>query len=126
MANRFVSFLKAVGHDIKVILPWVATTGETAVQLFFPGMSALFNATVGAVSTAEQAFPLQGSGLQKAAAVTQLMGPLIKQSLVDAGKPADDAAVQKYLDAVVLILDTTPGTTAQAAAAAITAPPLPK
>lgn len=120
MANKFISFLKAVGHDIKVILPWIATTGETAVQLFFPGMSALFNATVGAVSTAEQAFPLQGSGVQKAAAVLQLMGPLIKQGLADVGQPADDVAVQKYLDAVVLILNTTPAGVAQAVAATVT------
>ena len=116
MTNRFVSFLEAVGRDFKkgldAILPIAATAGEVAVGIFAPGLGPLFNTTVNAVVTAEQAAAAigkqDGSGAQKAANVIALMGPLIKVALEDAGKASDDAAVQKYLDAVVTILNAIP------------------
>lgn len=114
----FKSLMQHIGHDIKVglefILPYAQTTGEVAVSLLAPSLGPLFNQTVAAVATAEQAAVAVknagGSltGQQKAASVVQLMGPLIKQALTDAGKPADDAAVQKYIDSVVTILNTAP------------------
>jgi len=116
MANRFISFLKAIGRDFKkgldFILPYAATAGEVAVQIFAPALGPLFNQTVNAVITAEQAAVAAGqsgaTGPQKLAQVAQLMGPLIKQALTDVGKQADDAAVQKYIDAVVMILNAVP------------------
>ena len=111
----FVSFLKAVGHDFKkgldYILPIAETAGEVAVSMFAPSLGALFNQTVGAVVTAEQAAVAAGqagSGVQKLAAVVALMGPLIKTALTDAGKAADDAAVQNYINSIVTILNALP------------------
>lgn len=112
----FKSFLSAVGHDFKrfldAILPFAATSGEVAVSIFAPALGGLFNSTVNAVITAEQAAAAlgkqSGSGPQKAVTVLQLMGPLIKQGLTDAGRAADDVAVQKYIDAVVTILNAAP------------------
>ena len=125
MANKFVSFLEAVGRDFKKALPWVGTMGEAAVSAFFPGVSAIFDKTVNAVLTAEQAAAAvgkqTGSGVSKAAAVVQLMGPLIQQALADAGKASDAAAVQNYINAVVTILNTTPATTTQQAQGAANA-----
>ena len=114
--NRFVSFLEALGHDFKTgftkAMPIIETAGETAVSIFAPGASALFNQTVAAAITAEQSAAAvgqqSGTGAQKLAAVASLMGPLIKQALTDVGKTADDASVQKYISAVVTILNTVP------------------
>lgn len=112
----FKSFLKKVGEDFKkgldFLLPWAAGAGEAAVALFAPGLGPLFNQTVSAVVTAEQAAAAvgkqEGSGAQKLASVVTLMGPLIKQVLADAGKPNDDAAVQSYINAVVTVLNAAP------------------
>lgn len=110
--NRFVSFLKHIGHDLKVGLPTAVkvleTVGETAVAILAPGASALFNQTVASIATAEQNYPATGTGPQKSAAVIAIMGQLIKQGLADAGLSSDDAAVQKYIDAAVLIAKVTP------------------
>lgn len=116
MTNRFVSFLEAAGRDFKkgldAILPLAETAGEAAVAIFLPALGPIFNTTVHAVVTAEQAAVAAGkqtgSGAQKASAVLALIGPLVKVALEDAGKASDDAAVQKYIDAVVLILNAVP------------------
>lgn len=111
----FVSFMKAVGHDIKkgldFILPYAETMGETAVSLLAPSLGPLFNQTVAAVVTAEQAAVAAGqqkTGTQKLAAVVALMGPLIKQALTDAGKPNNDTDIQNWINAVVTILNVAP------------------
>ena len=116
MSNKFISFLEAVGRDFKkgldAILPYAATAGEAAVAIFAPGLGPLFNQTVAAVATAEQAAAAigkqSGSGVQKSAAVISLIGPLIEQALIDAGKPATAADVQSYVDAIVKILSIAP------------------
>jgi len=111
----FTSWLDKIGHDIKVgldkVLPWAEGAGEVAVSLFFPALGPLYNQTVAAVITAEQAAQAAGqqkAGPQKLAAVVQLMGPLIAQGLKDAGKPNDDAAVQNYINSIVTILNAAP------------------
>jgi hypothetical protein len=118
MSNKFVSFLKKVGEDfvkgLNAILPWASTAGEVAVADFAPALGPLFNQTVSAVVTAEQAAVAAGqqkTGPSKLSAVVQLMGPLIKQGLSDAGKPADDAAVQTYINSVVQVLNAAPAPT---------------
>lgn len=116
MTNKFIGFLEAVGKNFKkgldAVLPVAATMGETAVSIFAPALGPMFNQTVTAIVTAEQSAASigkqQGSGPQKASSVISLMGPLIKQGLADVGHTNDDAAVQKYVDAVVTILNTTP------------------
>jgi hypothetical protein len=112
----FKSFLEAVGHDFKkgldFVLPYAESAGEVAVSIFAPSLGTLFNQTVSAVVTAEQASAAvgkqAGTGAQKLASVTQLIGPLIKQALTDAGKPGSDAAVQNYINSIVTILNAIP------------------
>jgi hypothetical protein len=124
MTNKFVSWLEHVGRDFKqgldVALPFAATAGKVAVAIFAPELGPVFNSTVSAIVTAEQSAAAigqqSGTGAQKLSAVATLMGPLIKQALVDAGKTADDAAVQKYITAVVTILNSLPAPAAVAVA----------
>jgi hypothetical protein len=112
----FKSWLTKVGEDFKkgldFILPWVETAGEAAVAQFAPGLGPLFNSTVTAVVQAEQNFAAMGqqsgTGASKLAAVVGIVGGLIKQGLTDAGKAADDTAVQNYVNSVVTILNAAP------------------
>ncbi len=116
MTNKFLSFLEAVGRDFKkgltVALPFIETVGEAAVATFVPSLGPLFNQTVSAVVTAEQSAAAigkqTGSGVQKAAAVVALVGPLIEQALIDAGKSSTAADVQNYINAIVTILNLAP------------------
>lgn len=118
MSNKFVSILETAAKnfnaDLKKILPWLATTGEAAVAVFAPAASPMFNATVGAVLTAEQNAAAvgqsKGTGPQKLSAVVGIVGNLVKQGLADAGQTNDEAAVTKYVNSVVTILNTTPST----------------
>ncbi len=119
----FKSFLQTVGRDFKkgldLILPWAEGAGEVAVSIFAPALGPLFNQTVAAVITAEQAAVAAGQqkgGVAKLAAVVTFMGPLIKQALIDAGKPGDDAAVEAYINAIVQILNAAPAQTPAPAA----------
>jgi hypothetical protein len=121
----FKSFLQAVGRDFKkgldFALPISEGVGQVAVSVFAPALGPMFHSTVMAVALAEQSAAAvgkqDGSGQQKAAAVIQLIGPLIKTGLADAGRPNDDAAIQKYLDAVVMVLNSAPAQIAAAAPA---------
>ena len=116
MSNKFISFLEAVGKDFKkgldVLLPYAAGPAEVAVSLFAPSLGPLFNQTVNAVITAEQSAAAAGkqakTGTAKASAVVSIAGPLIAQGLADVGKANDDAAVQKYIDSVVTVLNVAP------------------
>jgi hypothetical protein len=116
MSNKVLTFLEAVGKDfvkgLDVLLPYAATTGETAVALFAPALGPLFNQTVNAVITAEQSAAViskqSGTGPSKLAAVVSIAGPLIAQGLAVAGKSSDTAAVQGYINSVVTVLNTAP------------------
>ena len=116
MANRFVSFLEAVGRDFQkgltAVLPYAAGAGETAVSLFAPSLGPMFNSTVNAVVLAEQKYAAlkqqTGTGASKLADVTQLIGPVIAQGLTDAGKTADATAVAGYVNSVVTVLNAAP------------------
>lgn len=121
MTNRFISIMEAVGREFeKDFMPWIAGAGEAAVGIFAPTLSPIFNKTVNAVLTAEQnaaAIGKQnGTGVQKAASVVQLMGPLIAQALSIAGKASDAAAVQGYINSVVTILNLAPAPAASTSA----------
>jgi hypothetical protein len=126
MTNKFVSFLEAVGKDfekgLNFVLPWAESAGEVAVSIFAPALGPLFNQTVAAVITAEQAAAAvgkQSGGLYpKLASVVTLMGPLIAQGLKVAGKASDEAAVEAYISSIVSILDAAPAATTITAAAA--------
>jgi len=130
MANKFVSFLEKVGKDflkgLDFVLPYAETAGETAVSIFAPALGPLFNSTVNAVITAEQAATAvgkqSGSGVQKLASVVQFIGPLIAQGLKDAGMQNDTAAVEAYISAIVTILNSIPAPTTTAPAVPSAAP----
>jgi hypothetical protein len=112
----FKSWLQKVGEDFKkgldFILPIAETAGQAAVGIFAPELGPLFNQTVRAVALAEQNFTAlgqqSGSGPSKLAAVIAIAGGLIKQGLTDAGKLAADADIEKYITAVVTILNAVP------------------
>jgi hypothetical protein len=112
----FKSFLDAVGHDVKkgllhilpYALPIAEAAAEVAIASFAPELGPLFNQVMAAVVTAEQSAHAAGkskNGPEKLANVIQLMGPLIKSGLADIGKAADDPAVERYVNAVVTILN---------------------
>lgn len=123
MTSKFVSFLETVGRDFKkgldFILPWVQGAGEVAVGIFAPALGPLFNQTVNAVVTAEQAAAAigkqTGSGAMKLSSVLQIMEPLISQALADLGKAHDQAAVIAYINSVVTILNAAPAPAASPA-----------
>ena len=107
--NKFIGFLEAFGRDIKKELPWVAKVAEVGVSAFFPGASALFNQVANACVSAEQNFAAvgqqSGTGEQKAAAVTQVVGNLIQQFLTESGSKL---TVAQYIATVVNMLNITP------------------
>jgi hypothetical protein len=113
MANRFISFLEAVGRDfgkgLLRISPYAEQAGALAIGIFAPALSPLFGQVVAAVVTAEQSAAAAGkqskTGPAKLASVVQLMGPLIAQALGDLGRPNDSAAVEGYVSAVVAVLN---------------------
>ena len=109
MSNKFVSFLEAVGRDIKKELPWVVKVAEIGVAGFFPGASPLFNQVANQCLTAEQNFAAvaqqSGTGTLKAAAVTAISGNLIQQFLTESGSKL---TVAQYINTVVNMLNITP------------------
>lgn len=112
----FVSFLKKVGQDFEkgltYLLPVAETAGEAAVSIFLPTLSPIFNQTVAAAALAEQkyaALKQEKMGAQKLVDVVNLVGPLVQVALQDAGKSATAADVQNYVNSVVTILNTLPG-----------------
>jgi hypothetical protein len=116
MTSKFVSFLETVGRDfqkgLSFILPYAESAGEAAVAIYAPALGPMFNSTVSAVVLAEQKYAAlgkqSGTGTSKLSDVVQLIGPLIAKGLQDAGKAADAAAVNGYINSVVTILNTTP------------------
>ena len=112
----FISVLDKIGHDFKVtldkVLPWAAGAGSVAVSIFDPAIAPLFQATLGVVSQTEQKFAAMGqqtgTGAQKLSDVITIMGPLIQQGFIAAGQDSTPAAVEKFVNAAVAILNATP------------------
>lgn len=110
MGNKFVSWLEHIGRSILHI----AESPELGkiVQLFAPQFGPAFNLTVNAVAMAEQKYAAigkqSGTGEQKLADVLLIAQPVIAQALADLGKANDTAAVTKYINAVVAILNNAP------------------
>jgi hypothetical protein len=120
MANKFISFLEAIGRDFnKYVLPVAEAAAPFAS--YVPAFGPLFAQTVNAIVLAEQNFAAagkqNGTGPQKLAAVIGVSGNLIKQGMVDAGvSNPTQAQVEGYVSSVVTVLNMTPAT-------AIVAPP---
>lgn len=133
MSSGFVSLLKAAGAKLKdffsKVLPEAATLAKDAepiIDLAFPGISILFNATVSAVATAEAAGQAAATastgsnGEQKLAAVLSAVGPLITAYLAQQGITASTAQVTAWVNAIVLALNALPAATTIAPASTST------
>lgn len=109
MANKFVSFLEKVGKDVEKGLFYVLKPAAVAASIIDPAAAPLINMVYQAVLTAEQNFAgITGSGPQKLAAVTSIVGNLIQQTLSAAGKSATAQDVQNVINGVVSVLSTIP------------------
>lgn len=134
MTNKFESILEKVGKEfwkgLKFLVPIAETAGKLAIQDFAPELGPVFNTTVAAVALAEQKAAAlgqqSGTGPQKLADVVQIVGPVIAQGLADAGKPNDEAAVEKFISEVVGVLNVVPADTATAAPTPIAVVPAPE
>lgn len=114
----FKSLMQHIGHDIKVglefILPFAETAGKVAIAQFAPGLGSLYNQTVAVVGTQEQAaVALSASGIkltseQKFSNVLAIMGPLVSQTLKDAGKDNSAASVATFINGVVSAMNLAP------------------
>jgi hypothetical protein len=109
VTSKFIGFLEAFGRDIKKELPWVVKVAEVGVAGFFPAASPLFNQVANACVSAEQNFAAigkqSGTGTDKAAAVTQVVGNLIQNFLTESGSKL---SVAQYIETVVNMLNLTP------------------
>jgi hypothetical protein len=130
--NKFLSVLESVGKECKKGLDVVLKIGTVAAPFLTaanPLAGSILSTTIGVVMQTEQKYAAlgqqTGSGTQKLADATAILGPLLSQVLGDAGKPADATKVTTYINNVVATLNQTPATgpaippgTAVAAAAA--------
>jgi len=115
VADKFVSVLESIGKKLETPLAdvlKVAQGAEPFITALNPALGAIFSTTVGVVLNVEQKFAAMnkqsGTGVQKLAEATAILGPLLTQALSVAGKPADAATVQNYINTVVALLNATP------------------
>ena len=111
------SVLSSIGHVLeKVFNPTVITTAATVADILLPGFTGLINAAATAVINAETTAlaigKQDGTGAQKSAlAITQIEG--IYTAFAQAnGIPVVPENIQKFVDAVVAILNSFPAPTA--------------
>ncbi len=110
-----MTFLQHVGSFFKTVfadVTHIATAIEPVVDVAFPGISTLYNATVQAVATAETAAlaagAAKGSGTQKLAAVTAAIEPIAIAYLNGQGIKANATQIQAWTNAVVATLNALP------------------
>lgn len=109
-SKGFIGFLKHVGHIFHVgfdtIRPYLALTN------LIPGAGPIITAVAGSITVVEQKFAAMGqqtgTGPQKLAEVTAIVGPMVEQMFTVAGQTADAAAVTKYINDIVAILNDSP------------------
>lgn len=119
MANKFVTFLEHVGHDIRVgiedVLKFVTKfsplIGVALSEIPGAGQAAVdaFNSTVAAVTLVEKQFAAigqqSGTGAQKLAAVTEVLGTFLGTYLKSTGSKL---TAQEYINYVVNLLNAFP------------------
>ena len=127
--NKFETFLSKVGTDAKKVVSFiinkalpvatdVAKEAEPVEDLvldkFFPGISAEFNIVVDAAASTEASYAVinqgTGTGSQKLAAVLAAVKAQLLPKLTAAGveSAAAEALIEKYVEAVVTVLNTFP------------------
>lgn len=121
-----MTFLQHVGNFFKTVFADVtreAVAVQPVVDLAFPGIAPLYNATVQAVSLAETAAvaagSITGSGTNKLAAVTAAIEPIALAYLKQNGITANSTHIEAWVNAVVATLNALPAPTASTAPAAV-------
>ena len=113
------TILSDIGNGIKKFFSLVVTGAEIAepiIDVAFPGISALYNATVTEAANAEQAAIVAGqqtgSGPQKLALVVAAIMPIFTQYAATAGIPAPTTTtITTWVNAVVASLNAIPAKT---------------
>jgi hypothetical protein len=115
----FISILSDIGKGLKKVFAVgvdVAKIAEPFVDTIFPGISALYNTTVTAVSNAEAnaiaAGAQTGTGAQKLAFVVQSIESDFNAYALANGLPAaTPQVIENYVNAVVASLNAIPSST---------------
>lgn len=115
MAN-FTSILSDVGKGLKKFFSVVlgaAQVAEPIIDVAFPGLAVLYNATVNEAVKAEAAAiaagQQNGTGAQKLALVIEAVTPQVVAFAAQNGLPAPTAAtITNYVNAVVATLNAIP------------------
>lgn len=126
----FKSILSDIGKGLKKVFSVAvdaAVVAEPFVDVVFPGVAALYNTTVKAVSNAEAnaiaAGAQNGSGAQKLAFVIQSIEGDFNAYAVANGLPlATPQVIETYVNAVVASLNAIPSTTVAPTPATPTTP----
>lgn len=123
------SFLSAVGADFKKGLDFalkLEPAAETALDVIDPPIAALLHVTTATVMNVEQKFTAMGSqagtGAQKLAEAVQILEPSVISTFAQYGVTLDSSGVQKYINALVALLNTLPPVSAPAAPVAAQVP----
>lgn len=112
----FKSILSDIGNGLKKffsVVDSVAKAAEPIVDVAFPGIAGLYNATVAEVGNAETAAiaagAQSGTGAQKLAAVVAAITPTFTQYAAANGLSAPTASIiTNYVNAVVASLNAIP------------------
>jgi hypothetical protein len=122
-----MSFISAIGGDIKKVFGWLVSTkgqaiitaGEGAVEDVWPAATGLINIVnkwmakaITVEGVAEAAGQASGTGAQKSAIAIADLTPVILADAKSAGLPTPDATkIQQVNDAVVNIINLLTGKT---------------
>lgn len=114
----FKSVLEKVGEESKVLFDdalGFAKAEEPIVDALFPGIAALYNATVAAVASVEMlatsASKQSGSGAHKLATVVSSIEPLAVAYFKTQGIVANTSVIENYVNSVVAGLNAIPAPT---------------
>lgn len=124
MSNKLISFLDAIGqdfeHGLQKLLPFIekgvaiAQVAEPYIDSINPLFGSVFQTVVTTVSEVEQKFAALGkqsaTGIAKLAEATTILTPLLTEHL----STNNAAAIQKYISAVVGVLNSIPAAVATA------------
>jgi len=130
VGSEIKSFLSKIGHafstaekDVQKYAPVVITyaekvesTAEPVLTLAFPGVApgiiAATKTALSAVVSVEQKFTTAGAptgtGPQKLAEVTSIVGPVLAQALQAEGLKSDPATITAWINAIVGFLNGIP------------------
>lgn len=115
----FTSILSAIGHGLKVFFTGavnVAVKAEPFIDIIFPGIGVLYNATVNAVAAAEShaiaAGAQNGTGAQKLAFVVQAIESDFATYAKANGITYDPSHIEAWVNSVVAGLNAIPSTPA--------------